>query len=113
ALLSPLTPRPPTCLIGLNLGPQLVCNIRSDTFRNFTAIGDTVNVASRLQETAQPGQVVIGPRTYDAIRDRAVLWPLGPVHVRGRADPVDAFVLERLDPGLAEGYMRTYESESL
>ena len=56
-----------------------------------------MNLAARLQETAQPGEVVIGPGTRDAIRNHAVLRPLGPVQVRGKEAPVEAFVLEGLD----------------
>ena len=87
----------PRFRIGLNSGPALVGNIGSDQIRNFTAIGDTVNVAARLQETAQPGEVVIGPGTRQAIRHQAVLRPLGPVRVRGKVDPVEAYVLNGLD----------------
>ncbi|HYT29441.1 MAG TPA: adenylate/guanylate cyclase domain-containing protein, partial [Actinomycetota bacterium] len=92
----------PCFRIGLNSGPALVGNIGSDQFRNFTAIGDTVNLAARLQETAQPGEVVIGPGTCEAIRNQAVLRPLGPVAVRGKEQPVEAFVLERLEMMNAE-----------
>src|SRR5438093_7177653 len=87
----------PCFRIGLNSGPALVGNIGSDQFMNFTAIGDTVNLAARLQETAQPGEVVIGPGTRQAIRHQAVLRPLGPVRVRGKVDPVAADVLDGLD----------------
>ena len=86
----------PCFRIGLNSGPALVGNIGSEQVRNFTAIGDTVNLAARLQETAEPGQVVIGPGTCEAIRHQAIVRPLGPVPVRGKEDPVEAFVLERL-----------------
>ena len=87
----------PCFRIGLNSGPALVGNIGSDQLRNFTAIGDTVNVAARLQETAQPGEVVIGPGTFEAIRQQAVVRPLGPVHVRGKEAAVEAFVLVHFD----------------
>jgi class 3 adenylate cyclase len=90
-------PEVPCFRIGLNSGPALVGNIGSDQIRNFTAIGDTVNLAARLQEAAQPGEVVIGPGTWEAIRDQAVLRSLGPVQVRGKEAPVEAFVLEGLD----------------
>jgi class 3 adenylate cyclase len=92
----------PCFRIGLNSGPALVGNIGSDQIRNFTAIGDTVNLAARLQETAKPGEVVIGPGTHAAIRHLAVVRRLGLVQVRGREDAVEAFVLEALsDPRLA------------
>ncbi len=87
----------PCFRIGLNTGPALVGNIGSEQIRNFTAIGDTVNLAARLQEIAQPGEVVIGPATCEAIRHQAVLRPLGPIQVRGKEQAVEAFVLERLE----------------
>src|SRR6266536_975210 len=86
----------PCFRMGLNSGPALVGNIGSDQIRNFTAIGDTVNLAARLQEVAQPGVVVIGPGTCQAIRDQAVVRSLGPVQVRGKEEPVEAYVLESL-----------------
>jgi class 3 adenylate cyclase len=90
----------PCFRIGLNSGPALVGNIGSDQFRNFTAIGDTVNLAARLQEMAKPGEIMIGPGTRAAIQSRSVLRPLGPVQVRGRDEPVEAFVLDRLEEHL-------------
>jgi class 3 adenylate cyclase len=86
----------PCFRIGLNTGPALVGNIGNEQIRNFTAIGDAVNLAARLQETAESGEVVMGPGTWEAIRHLAVVRPLGPVRVRGREDAVKAFVLERL-----------------
>jgi class 3 adenylate cyclase len=96
-----LNPGYPCFRIGLNTGPALVGNIGSDQFRNFTAIGDTVNLAARLQEMAKPGEIVIGAGTHEAIRHQAVVKPLGPVQVRGKDEPVEAFVLERLDERLS------------
>jgi class 3 adenylate cyclase len=95
----------PCFRIGLNSGPALVGNIGSDQFRNFTAIGDTVNLAARLQEMAQPGEIVIGTGTCDAIRHQAIVRPLGSVRVRGKEEAVEAFVLERLGEQ-AEGLAR-------
>jgi class 3 adenylate cyclase len=49
----------PRFRIGVNSGQALVGNIGSDEFRNFTAIGDTVNMAQRFQTLAEPGQVFV------------------------------------------------------
>jgi class 3 adenylate cyclase len=84
--------------IGVNTGPALVGNIGSDEYRNFTAIGDTTNLAARLQDVAAPGRIVIGPETAAAVRVAFPLDPLGAVKVKGRTEPVEAFALGRLEP---------------
>jgi class 3 adenylate cyclase len=87
----------PRFRIGVNTGPALIGNIGSDELRNFTAIGDTVNLAARLQqEVAQAGQVVLGPATHAAIADLAIARPLDPIEVKGKRDPVACWVLEGL-----------------
>jgi class 3 adenylate cyclase len=87
----------PRFRVGVNTGPALVGNIGSDEFRNFTAIGDTVNLAARLeQEVAEAGQVVIGPATHAAIAELAVARRLDPIEVKGKRHPVACWVLERL-----------------
>jgi class 3 adenylate cyclase len=83
----------PRFRIGINTGPALVGNIGSAELRNFTAIGDTVNLASRLETSAASGQIVIGAATYAQIRDFAVVRPLGGIEVKGKTAPVEAFVL--------------------
>jgi class 3 adenylate cyclase len=87
----------PRFRVGVNTGPALIGNIGSDEFRNFTAIGDTVNLAARLeQEVAEAGQVVLGPTTHEAIRHLAIARPLDPIEVKGKRDPVACFVLQGL-----------------
>jgi class 3 adenylate cyclase len=81
----------PRFSIGLNTGPALVGNIGSDEYRNFTAIGDTTNVAARLQALAGAGEIVVGPETARMLRESMTLEPLGQVPVKGRAGAVDAF----------------------
>jgi adenylate cyclase len=64
--------------------------------RNFTAIGDTTNLAARLQTNAEVGQVVIGESTYAQIRDVAVVRPLALLELKGKTHPVRAYVLTGL-----------------
>jgi class 3 adenylate cyclase len=79
--------------IGINSGPALVGNIGSETYQNFTAIGDTTNLAARLGGVAKPGEVVIGPLTAADLDERFELSPLGPVTVKGRVEPTQAYSL--------------------
>ncbi|MEO8247560.1 MAG: adenylate/guanylate cyclase domain-containing protein, partial [Chloroflexota bacterium] len=85
----------PRFSIGINSGPALIGNIGSDEYRNFTAIGDTTNVAARLEGLAVAGEIVIGPMTAAMLGDSVHLDPLGAVAVKGRAQPVEAFRLTR------------------
>jgi class 3 adenylate cyclase len=86
----------PRFRIGINSGPVLVGNIGSAELRNFTAIGDTANLASRLETSAEEGQIVIGAATFELIRDVAIVRPLGPLQLKGKEAPVEAYVLSGL-----------------
>jgi class 3 adenylate cyclase len=82
----------PRFRVGANTGPALVGNIGSEALRGFNAMGDAVNVAARLQTLAEPGQVVIGESTRLAIGSGLVVSPLGDLMVKGRHQPVRAYV---------------------
>jgi class 3 adenylate cyclase len=70
-----------------------VGNIGSEEYRNFAAIGDTTNVAARLQSAAKAGEIVLGPETARLLDGSIPLTALGPVRVKGRAQAVDAFTI--------------------
>jgi class 3 adenylate cyclase len=57
--------------IGINYGPVIMGNVGSERFVAFTIIGDTVNVAARIQALAEPGAVMITQRVHDAVPDLA------------------------------------------
>jgi class 3 adenylate cyclase len=86
----------PRFRVGVNTGPALVGNIGSPELRGFNAMGDCVNVAARLQALAEPGTVVIGSATLDQLGPGAEVDPLGALSLKGKQQPVDAFVLRAL-----------------
>jgi class 3 adenylate cyclase len=86
----------PRFRVGINTGEALVGNIGGEALRNFNAMGDAVNVASRLETSAEPGQVVIGGATREQLGDGAQVDPLGELQVKGRSQLVRAYVLRSL-----------------
>lgn len=89
-------PSLPRFRVGIATGAALVGNVGSEELRNYVAHGDAVNLAARLQTGATAGQVVISAPTYALIRDVATVRPLGKFAVKGKAEEVEAFILERL-----------------
>ena len=81
-------PEWPRFRIGVNTGRAVIGNIGTDRQHSFTVIGDAVNVAARVQAAATPGEVVLSGATYDLVAGEVVAEPLGPVAVKGRAQPV-------------------------
>ncbi|WP_197516165.1 adenylate/guanylate cyclase domain-containing protein [Mycobacterium sp. 1465703.0] len=86
----------PRFRVGINTGPALVGNVGAVQVRNFTAIGDTMNLAARLEGLARPGQVVIGPNTAVALGSSARITMHGWAAVKGKRDPVRIRVLHEL-----------------
>jgi class 3 adenylate cyclase len=64
--------------------------------------GDPVNVAARLEQTAPPGEILIGERTLDLVRDSVVVEPVPPLELKGKSEPVPAFRLVEVTDGPAE-----------
>ena len=88
-------PEWPRFRVGVNSGPAVIGNVGALEQRSFTAIGDTTNLAARLQAEAEPGEVVIGVTTAAELTG-AILEPLGALELKGKSEPVDAFRLVRL-----------------
>ncbi len=78
--------------IGLHSGEAIVGNIGSEKVMDYTVVGDTVNVAKRLQEAAGGGQILVSRATYCQVHDVAA-EKLPPLQLPGRQEPVDAYSL--------------------
>ena len=88
----------PLFRVGINTGPALVGNIGSAELHNFLAIGDTTNVAARLQAFAPAGSVVISQPTYDLVHDSVEVRSLGMPDLKGKARPIEVYELLGLRP---------------
>jgi class 3 adenylate cyclase/tetratricopeptide (TPR) repeat protein len=83
--------------IGVNTGEVLVGALRAGG--DYTAMGDVVNAAERLQTGASPGAVLVGPATYAATQRIVRYEAVGPVRVRNREEPIEAWrAIEPLAP---------------
>ena len=69
----------------------MVGNLGSSEYQNFTAIGDTVNVAARLQGHAKAGEVICSAAALAAAGDGVRAISLGPLELKGRRAPIEAF----------------------
>jgi adenylate cyclase len=93
-----LRPGWPRFRVGVNSGEAMVGLVGAEGGRGYTVIGDTVNLASRLEGQAKVGQVVIGAGTYRALPDGARVEPLGGVRIKGKEAPIEAYVVVELPP---------------
>ena len=84
-----------TARIGLNAGPVIVGTVGGDLKLDYTAIGDTTNLAARLQSMARPGAILLSEALERLVREEFVLTDLGPKPIRGKALPVRVFEVER------------------
>jgi adenylate cyclase len=85
----------PRFRIGLNTGIAVIGTIGATGQRSFAAIGDTTNVAARVQALAEPGHVLLAGSTYDRIRERVRVEPRGSASLTGRAAAVDVYELRQ------------------
>lgn len=83
--------------MGLNTGTVVVGRIGDNLRMDYTAVGETTNIAARLQTLAEPGAILLSEATYERARGFADVDPLGPVALKGMSDVV-AYRLTNLRP---------------
>ncbi len=74
--------------IGINCGSAIVGNIGSEKRMDYTAIGDTVNTAARLESNAQRGQILISEELYKRISDKVKVNVVGELQLKGKETPI-------------------------
>ncbi len=82
--------------IGINSGTAIVGNIGSQSRMDYTVIGDCVNVAARLQQAVEGGQILVGERTYAETKDWFPYEEIGQLSLRNRAEPVICYRIRRM-----------------
>ena len=77
--------------IGINTGHVVIADVGSNSAMERTAMGDAVNVAARMQQTADPGTVQLSADTYRLVASTVEATSLGEVSLKGKSDPVMAY----------------------
>lgn len=91
--------------VGINTGLVVVGEVGSDLKFEYTAMGDAVNLAARMQTAARPMSVLIAENTYRYIAPVIDALDLGPIEVKGKSEPVRVYEVQglRAEPGRLRG----------
>lgn len=80
--------------IGVNCGDAVVGNIGCEFRMDYTAIGDTVNTAARLESNAKRGQILISQEVYENVKDRVDVTPIGEIPLKGKEQGVFVYQVD-------------------
>src|SRR5213080_3816310 len=87
--------------VGINTGPVVVGVVGTQTASEYTAMGDTVNVAARMQASARPGSVLITAATYRFVGLLVEAVDVGQLELKGKSETVRAYEITGLQEGAA------------
>ena len=82
--------------VGVNTGTAVVGNMGSDFRMDYTAIGDTVNTAARLESNAEKGQIIISDATYQMVKDHVEVTDLGIINVKNKKTGIQIYNLDNV-----------------
>ena len=91
--------------IGINTGLAVVGNMGSEFRMDYTAIGDTVNTAARLESNAQKGQVILSDATYQLVKDHVEVTDLGVLSVKNKKVGIQIYNLEDIHQNVPAKYL--------
>ena len=83
--------------IGVNCGDAVVGNIGCEVRMDYTAIGDTVNTAARLESRAKPGQILISEALYKALEDRIEAEEVGEMELKGKSNKIMVYSVTAIE----------------
>jgi ABC-type oligopeptide transport system substrate-binding subunit/class 3 adenylate cyclase len=84
--------------VGINTGLVVVGEVGSDLRVEYTAMGDTINLAARMEQNAPPGSILITHDTYRHVRGVFDVLHQEPLQVKGRREPVRTYLVQRAKP---------------
>src|SRR5919202_3124505 len=93
--------------VGINTGLAVLAVVGDEIKTEYTAMGDTTNVAARLQSAATPGTVLISAETYHLVKNLFDFNPRGAIEVKGKSAPIETY--EVLAPKAVPGKVRGLE----
>jgi adenylate cyclase len=79
--------------LGIHVGEAVLGLVGTPAHVNYTAIGDVINTAKRIQENALPGHILISAEAYDQVANHVVARPVRPLSVKGKRQPVEVYEL--------------------
>jgi class 3 adenylate cyclase/tetratricopeptide (TPR) repeat protein len=84
--------------VGLNSGEVVVRSIGSDLHMDYTAVGQTVHLAARMEQTAMAGSILLSANALRLAEGFVEVKPLGPVKIKGLSEPVDVYEVKGAGP---------------
>lgn len=86
--------------IGVSAGEAVAGTVGTEDRMEYTVIGDSVNLAARLESNARPHQILISQPTYERVRDLVEARPLGRIRVKGKEEEVEVYEVLGLAPAV-------------
>lgn len=84
--------------VGIHTGPVVVSRLGGQKGQDFVVVGDTVNTASRLEQAAPAGSILISQETYRHVRGVFTVHEQAPIEVKGKSEPLQTYLVQAVKP---------------